>query len=105
MKLAVNLAVIGGIVFSLNLIVLGLLGQPIRDLRIYLWAIVGLSLVFCVAFGFHLGTHLNKLDEKKRRREYGLCIQCGYNLTYSPEPKICPECGTPAESKTAHASS
>lgn len=34
--------------------------------------------------------------QRRRRRERGECVECGYNLTGLPEPR-CPECGTRIE--------
>ena len=50
-------------------------------------------IAFASAFAFPVLVIVRRPLRRWKRRRYGLCLKCGYNLAGAPEPR-CPECGT-----------
>ena len=62
-----------------------------------MWWLSHLSLLLTLAFAILLTPALirwTRHAREYRRRDIGLCVNCGYNLEGLTEPR-CPECNTP----------
>lgn len=52
------------------------------------------TLGYAVTLGLYLLMTMRH-DQRRRRKEAGLCMQCGYDLRASTD--LCPECGSPIQ--------
>lgn len=71
-------------------------GNP-NSPRLHIIALPASTIVF-VAWLYPMICLIRRPLRKLVRKRRGLCLQCGYNLTGSPEPR-CSECGIPIVSK------
>ncbi|MDO8630717.1 MAG: hypothetical protein Q7R41_09505, partial [Phycisphaerales bacterium] len=57
-------------------------------------------LVIAVALGLYPILKFANLMSRRSQHRRGLCVKCAYNLTGNTTG-VCPECGTPVNTKTA----